>query len=79
MTITVLLFASLREAVGQRRLTIDVTEDTTIEAVARRLEANYPALTLSGTLCAINEQYQAPSAVLKAGDTLAFFPPVSGG
>jgi molybdopterin synthase sulfur carrier subunit len=79
MTIRVLLFASLREAVGQRALSLEVSERSTIAQVAKQLEATYPPLTLAGTLCAVNEQYQPPETVLNPGDTLAFLPPVSGG
>lgn len=79
MTITVLLFASLREATGERALTLEVAERATVEQVARQLEHTYPMLSLSGALCAINEVYAAPAAELRPGDTLAFFPPVAGG
>jgi len=36
-------------------------------------------LKLKGALTAVNETYASPDETLKAGDTLAFFPPVAGG
>jgi sulfur-carrier protein len=78
MTINVLFFASLREKVG-RELSVPLTSQLTLRELATTLEKNHAGLSLSGTLCAINEQYADPETLLQAGDTVAFFPPVSGG
>jgi molybdopterin converting factor subunit 1 len=78
MTINVLFFASLREKVG-RKLSVPLTSPLTLRELATTLEQTHAGLSLSGTLCAVNEQYADPETPLKAGDTVAFFPPVSGG
>jgi len=79
MTVTVLFFASLREAVGQRQLELSLTEPLNVRQLADRLEAQHSGLSLTGTLCALNEHYIEPTQTLSEGDTVAFFPPVSGG
>lgn len=76
--ITVLFFASLREQLGQRRLELTFTEPLSLKALASILEEQHK-VSLSGSLMAINEAYAAADATVTAGDTVAFFPPVSGG
>jgi molybdopterin converting factor subunit 1 len=77
MSIRVLLFASYRQQAGTKELALDA--GATPREVARQLEARFPSLTLKGALCAVNERYADPDEALKPGDTVAFFPPVSGG
>lgn len=79
MTLEILFFASYREQVGQSRVTLELPEDATVRGAAQRLEADYPELRLKGALAAVNETYALAGESLKAGDTLAFFPPVAGG
>jgi sulfur-carrier protein len=78
MTVNILFFASLREKMG-RELEYPLDTPLSLRELATRLEQTYTGLSLSGTLCAINEQYADPETLLNAGDTVAFFPPVSGG
>ncbi len=79
MTVNVLFFASLREATNTRELSLSLAEPLSTRALAEQLERDFAGLSLSGSLCAINEQYATPDDVLSEGDTVAFFPPVSGG
>ncbi len=79
MTVTVLYFASLREQAGASRRTINLEPPSSVRDLAARLEAEQVGLSLSGSLCAVNERYAAPEQTLEDGDTVAFFPPVSGG
>ncbi|CAN5835797.1 hypothetical protein BH24DEI2_BH24DEI2_03470 [soil metagenome] len=78
MNVKVLFFASLREAAGTRQLDLSLDAPTTLRGLAERLERSHH-LALSGSLCAVNEHYAAPESLLADGDTVAFFPPVSGG
>lgn len=78
MNVSILFFASLREKAG-RQQNMSLDEPLTLRQLAARLEQTHTGLSLSGTLCAINEQYADPDALIQAGDTVAFFPPVSGG
>ena len=58
---------------------LELPENSSVREVAARLEADHPGLTLKGALCAVNESYVSPDHKVSSGDTVAFFPPVSGG
>lgn len=78
MQIEVLLFAVFREKTGQKSLNLEVAEGKSVREVALELEQTYN-FSLEGALCAVNEAYVDPDTLLQKGDTLAFFPAVSGG
>ncbi len=77
--IKVLFFASLREATQTRELERPLTSPITVRELAEQLQQEFPNLSLSGSLCAINEDYANPDDSIRTGDTVAFLPPVSGG
>ena len=77
--IKILFFANLREIVKQRQLELSLETPLSVRQLATRLEQTHLGLSLSGSLCAINEQYAEPDYLIQSGDTVAFFPPVSGG
>lgn len=81
MKVEVLLFASVREAVGQRRLTVMTPDGATVEDLLQRLVSDYPKLAgHTGTLmAAVNQEYVQRDTVLHDDDEVAFIPPVSGG
>lgn len=75
--INVLLFAHLRETVGEDKLAIDA-EEMTVSDVKAWLEARYP-LELSNVMSAVNEDFAMDHTIVKKGDVIAFIPPISGG
>ena len=77
--ITVLFFASLREKINKKQLELTLENALSVRELATRLEQSHPGLSLTGSLCAINEHYAEPEHLIQMGDTVAFFPPVSGG
>lgn len=82
MQITVLFFATLRDLVGQRELTIELNDaGATISQLRQELIGRYPALedNLRVALSAINEDFAFDHDSISDGDEVAFFPPVSGG
>jgi MoaE-MoaD fusion protein len=80
VTITVRLFASLRERAGVGRLTRSVPEGTTAGALLAALQEDLPALRASGRIAlAVNSEYTNADQRLADGDELALIPPVSGG
>ena len=81
MSITILCFAGLRERVGFAELEYDAPAGTPVRTILADLAATYPAIEagLPACLVALNEEYAAEDAVVKAGDTIALIPPVSGG
>jgi MoaE-MoaD fusion protein len=82
MTVTVRLFAILRERAGSDSVEIDLPEGATVEDAFARL-AVAPGL---GELVermplrmAVNREYASPATPIFAGDELALIPPISGG
>jgi len=77
MAITIRYFASLREQLGVDELSIAADQITTVSDVWTTANADQP---LPGhLLCAVNMEYAQPETVVKDGDEVAFFPPVTGG
>ncbi len=81
MQVHVRLFASLRESVGQDKLTVEVPEGTTVQDLVRRVEAQFPTLrgAASAIYAAVNNRYVSPTTLLQPDDVVSLFPPVSGG
>ena len=83
MNITVRYFASIREAMGTSSEELD-TSATTVgalrEALMARSEVAANALAHGKAVrMALNQEMCSGDALLKAGDEVAFFPPVTGG
>ncbi|UTR11155.1 molybdopterin converting factor subunit 1 [Evansella sp. LMS18] len=77
--IKVLLFAELEEKAGQREVEISA-EEMKISDIKIYLLNKFPQLTVINTaMPAINEEYAEDEVKAKAGDNVAFIPPVSGG
>ena len=75
-TITIRYFASIREKTGKSQEVIELNDnlsagDIWIKVRGEPLPAN--------TLIAINQEYVNATQVVRAGDEVAFFPPVTGG
>jgi molybdopterin converting factor subunit 1 len=81
MTITIRLFAVLRDRAGLAQLQLELPNGTSAADASRRLAVNYPDIEpyLSKTAFAVNQQYASPATELHDGDELALIPPVSGG
>jgi molybdopterin synthase catalytic subunit len=79
--IDVLLFGQARELAGSNRVTLEVPAGATVGSAIAQLEERYPALAPFDRvlLAAVNETYADRSEPIRDGDTLALFPPVSGG
>ena len=75
MSITVRLFASLRERIGFDETRLDETPSKVAEAWQRVTDIERP----SNTLAAVNHEYVDLDHPLADGDEVAFFPPVTGG
>ena len=75
--ITVLLFAYLRETIGEEKLVFSV--EGTVYDVKQAVMAAYPHLQLEGMITAVNEQFATDESIIQNGDTIAFIPPISGG
>lgn len=82
MQITVLFFATLKDLIGHSKITFTLADTvTTVEGVRTALTDQFPqaAANLQSAVCAVNEEFAFAADTVNDGDTLAFFPPVSGG
>lgn len=80
MTVTVRLFASLRERAGCSAVTRSVDAGATAGDLLDGLYADFPSLRGSGRIAiAVNSEYTDKSHQLREGDEVALIPPVSGG
>ncbi len=76
--VTVLLFAHLRERVGEAELRVALPADRSPAGVLRALLPGGPGVT-GPVLFAINEAWAPADAPLQGGDVLALIPPLGGG
>lgn len=85
MKVKVLYFASLREKIGTHAEEIELPAGVaTVAALRNHLRArggNYEIAFSEKALLrsAVNQDMVQPAAAVKAGDEVAFFPPVTGG
>lgn len=81
MTITVRLFAILRERAGPSELTLELPAAATVATARDALIGQYPALSdlAARVAFAVNRTYVPLDARLQDGDEVALIPPVSGG
>lgn len=82
MQITVLFFATLRDVIGARTLTLELGESVSnIGQLRAELTSRYPpaADNLAVALAAIDQEFAFDHDCFADGAEVAFFPPVSGG
>ena len=77
MTVTVKFFASLRETAGRGEVEVDAAPTQTAADVWRLATGGKPVP--ANVLVAVNLEYTHLGASVRAGDEVAFFPPVTGG
>ncbi len=84
MSVKVLYFASLREALGRASEELGLPQGvTTIGALRAHLAARGEAWTAldegRNVRAAVNQHMVGADGAVQAGDEVAFFPPVTGG
>ncbi len=79
MKIQVLFFGATADAVGKREIEIDLTDETRAENAFRKIVRDFPQLEKHSLLFAVNQEYASGGEVIRNGDELAIFTPVSGG
>jgi len=79
--VTILLFGACREAAGMSEIECRFDSPANAADVWAEIKSRFPALERfeRSSLIAINEEHASIDQGLKDGDTLAIFPPVSGG
>ena len=77
MSITVKYFAGLRDQLGRSEDHYPLPEASTVAQIWSQL---WPDTALpANTLTAVNKEYADLDHLVKDGDEVAFFPPVTGG
>jgi molybdopterin synthase sulfur carrier subunit len=80
MRIKVRYFASTRDLVGTEGEEITIPQGSTVEGLLEALKGLHEQLMgVELILVAVNGAYVGPWTMLKEGDVVALFPPVSGG
>jgi len=81
VSVQALFFAAYRDLLGTRSLSVELPDGATVAdlvAALRGRGAPFDALP-SEPAVAVNRAYALPSEPLRAGDEVAFIPPVAGG
>ena len=81
MRVRVLFFGRLKDIVGRAEESADLPEGSRVEDVFALYRASYPALAglRPSVAASVNQELAEWKAALRAGDEVAFLPPVSGG
>jgi molybdopterin converting factor subunit 1 len=81
MRVTIKLFARLREVAGVGILERELTDGATVTDLLNSLYAEFPPMAdlATRTIISVNREFVAPHSLLRDGDEIAIFPPVSGG
>jgi len=81
--IKIVFFAALREQLDCAELSLKASEVSTIDDIKAKLASKnehwQQVFSNSALLSAINHDMVQTNAAVKAGDEVAFFPPVTGG
>jgi molybdopterin converting factor small subunit len=78
---TVLLFASLKERIGAKQISVHASETVVLNDFLETLFLQFPQLKpfSNNLVVSINQKYAAEDQVIFPNDEIALFPPVSGG
>ena len=81
MLVTVKLFASYQDLLGESELQLEIEDGGTVGDALSLIKEHYPVLEDQGysPLTACNLKHVSKRHILEDGDELAIFPPVSGG
>jgi len=81
MRVTVKLFGGIREAVGEKELSVELPDRASARDLRCRLADRYPVFDSFGDRLAVSVQLEVVplDTALRDGDEVAFLPPVSGG
>jgi len=79
MTSKLLFFGAAADAIGARELEVEIHDTSRVNSVVESLARTHPKLLKHKLLFAVNEQYVTENELLKNGDEVAIFTPVSGG
>lgn len=76
MSVTVKYFASIRESLGRGEEIVQLSQACSVRELWQQVTQRPVPPRL---LAAVNQDYASLDAMLRDGDEVAFFPPVTGG
>lgn len=81
MRVRVLFFGQLKDIVGAGQDEADLSDGARVEDLFERYGRKFPQLAefRASIAASVNQEYAEWRAPLRAGDEVAFLPPVSGG
>jgi molybdopterin converting factor subunit 1 len=81
VNIKTLFFATCRDIVGEREVSMDIAEGATVSDLIEKVSSEHPAFRSMGPslMVSVNQSYVDRTEQLNDGDEVAFIPPVSGG
>ena len=84
MTVKIVLFANLREALGVDSVELQITGSSSVSALISQLADQqsqewFEMLTAENIRVAVNQDLINEDVEIVDGDEVAFFPPVTGG
>jgi len=80
MQIQLLFFGITEDIIGQKTMTLELNDQSTVGIIKSLLIKDFPKLKQYKSFSiAVNMEYAEYSTILNSGDTLALIPPVSGG
>jgi len=80
-SLSIKLFASLRQAMNSDKIAIDIDNEITVSQMKKIIFETFPNLKKLNIpfLVAVNHKFAKDSSVIKSKDEVALIPPVSGG
>jgi len=76
----ILYFASLKEKIGKDNEEIEILGEVSVKIVREVLSDRYgDDVIQKNILCAVNQEIVLDEHIIKPGDEVAFYPPVTGG
>jgi molybdopterin synthase sulfur carrier subunit len=80
MRVKLRYFASIRELIGIVGEEVTLQEGSTVDTLIKKLKMDHVGLRdMDRILVAVDGEYVEPDILLREGDVVALFPPVSGG
>ena len=80
MKIQLLFFGITTDLVGEKSLSININDNTSVTSLKGILMDRFSALkNIHEFAIAVNEDYAGEELIIKNGDVVAIIPPVSGG
>jgi molybdopterin converting factor subunit 1 len=78
---TIKLFATLKQKAGASAIDVTVEDGITVTQLRAAVGQAYPALAelAARSVVAVNQEFAFDQDIVRAGDEIALFPPVSGG